>query len=491
MWNQILGAISRDNFLKQLIYLGFIVFVLKVFALPFVQITDSDAVSRIFSAAEWAANPHLIVKGIWGPIHYYLLGTPLMLWNNAVYCPMLVTIIFSVAIIFPVYFFVKQGFSARSAFWVCASLVFCPILFRNSFLPLSETPFLFFVACSLLFLSVGLSQKNSTYFFAAGISITIASGLRYEAWLLMAVWFLLLCWKTSFRAAIVFGLAAGLFPVFWIYQGYIQTGDLLQGISGNYQWIELSGYNESVNWREQLMRVYFFPFSFFIAVGPITIWLIIRKIKETKIPQMAFLNRRYIWFLPFVIIAIFVEYNAISGKLFLQHRFVGTLVLLGAPLWAYCFEKTTSSKLPIISILVTFILSFVWNTDGIKPFPRVSAETIEISKDIEQESTPQTKVILDFWDWEGTFYVALKSYNSSQKIPIIISGAKNDSLGWGKIHNTLAQSTTWVIAIRENSNLHQKLTIEPNRLIIKEENLFFSTTELYNKNGLIILKHSI
>ena len=125
------------------------VFILKLFLLPITQTNDADAISRIFLSIEWMENPIWIKTDVWGPLHYYLNGIFLSIWEDRVIVPKLINLVLSVAYLIPFYYFTKREFNEKGAIYATILLAFCPVLFGTSFLALSNTPFLFFLILSI------------------------------------------------------------------------------------------------------------------------------------------------------------------------------------------------------------------------------------------------------------------------------------------------------------------------------------------------------
>ena len=70
-----------------------IVLIIKLLLLPFSQTTDADAVTRVFLSLDWLDNPSWIKTSVWAPLHFYLNGFGLYLWNNQVLMPKIINIV--------------------------------------------------------------------------------------------------------------------------------------------------------------------------------------------------------------------------------------------------------------------------------------------------------------------------------------------------------------------------------------------------------------
>ena len=159
--------------IKSIYWIVIVIIIIKLLLLPFVQVCDSDAVSRVFYSISWLENPHWIMSYFWAPFHFYLIGFSLTLWRNTIYVPVIVNILLSGFTLIPFYYFTKREFNNNGAIIATIFLAISPILFRNSLMSLSETPYLFFIVVSMNFLSKGIRTNSNLFFLLYGFFITI------------------------------------------------------------------------------------------------------------------------------------------------------------------------------------------------------------------------------------------------------------------------------------------------------------------------------
>jgi 4-amino-4-deoxy-L-arabinose transferase-like glycosyltransferase len=464
---------------KQVYLLCILLLITKLCLLPFAQTVHPDAVSRVFGAIEWMNDPHWIKSAIWCPFHFYLNGIALSIWNNPIYTPKLLNIVFSCLTLIPFFHFVKREFNESGALIATIFLAICPILFRNSFLALAGTSYLFFLVLSTNYLSKALRDKRLFYSVLSGLTIGIAAGIRYEAWLLMMVYWLILVLKKEWRHSFVYGSIAVIFPVIWLITNWIETGDPLFGIHANYTWtLDIMGNNDSVDLESHLRRIWFFPFSFMIALGPpaafITIKMIFSSYKTVRSAAL--------WSIPFWIVFAFVIYNSYGGVLLLQHRFAGTLVVLALPFLAIYFKELTSRKKieALVFGIITVGMTFIYNTDGVMPLPRLHNQDIKImAQTVNDKVDGSSGLVLDFIGWDNTYYIALNSGLSQSNI-IIAKTTKNTPLLVDDIKHNLINFDHGVIVLEENSTLSKLVGPDVNLSKIASDGLQFETTEIYN-----------
>ncbi len=319
---------SENRNLFLLVAIGIII---RLILIPFVQITDADATSRIFIAEKWLENPTILTEGIWPPFHYYFNSIALLISGERLYDPMIFHILITCLTIIPLYHFIKREFSEKGAWFSILFFLFCPIIFRNSFQALSGLPHAFFIAMAVNSISKSIRFTDIKQAIYAGLFMTIAAGFRYEAWLLIAIFTLIFLLFKQFKLVIVFWCFSMIFPVFWMTGNYLAHNDFLFGLTGAYNWnIIAEGVNDTLMFGHKLERLVYFPFSWLFIYSPILAFLVGRIIYQ-KIKRRQLVKSRLIWSLPFWVLSFVFIYKSIEGTLLMQHRFTILLILLSTP----------------------------------------------------------------------------------------------------------------------------------------------------------------
>ena len=442
----------------KLFLLVFSVFVIKICVLPYAQVTDADAVSRIFISDDLFHRASLD-NTTWAPFHFYLGAFSLWCLYDYVYAPLVLNILFSVLTLIPFYFFVKREYSSHSALICAVLLAASPILFRLSFLFLSETPFLFFVVLGMNCLSKAIKENSKINYLFAGLSITIAAGFRYEAWLLCTVLFAVIFVFKKYKEAFYFLFAAALYPLISILQNIYSGENLLMGIAGNSDWtINAMGVNKNVTIEDYLRRVWSFPFFWLIAIGPFTAFFTLKAMFTNK--------EKRIWTIPFWLVLAVMIYSAIQGKLMLHNRFVVTLLVLSLPFVASYFDGLKKNRLLNLFLFVssTFTLGFIYNVDSVSPISRLKDQSaVEIANIIQVEKTNEHALMVDFWSWENSYYVALNSRVPKSKV-VIVDGAPNLPLRENEIVENFSKNAHGFVLLCKESKLYNKAIYERNFL---------------------------
>lgn len=477
--NSASGRIFRD---PEIFVIALVALLIRLVLMNFAQEVDADAVSRVFSSWEWAKSPYWFKTSVWAPFHYYLVGSGLLIWKDILLLPKILNILLSVLMLFPFYYFVRREFNRAGAVYATISLTLSPILFRLGFLCLAEIPGLFFMITAMNFLSKGIRENKNHWMALSGVAMTIAAGFRYESWLIILLFALIIMMGRRWKGSLTFLLFALIFTVIWMLQNYLSTGDPLFSFHANTDWTHISlGINDNVDFEAYLRRLWFYPFSFLIAVGPIAAWIIIRqtgglilKFRFNRLPDL--------WLVPFLLFFGVMLYNSVAGNLLLQHRFTGTLVVLSLP-WIAAVLKDFEMKTirtAIISLLLMIGLSFVYTIGGTSPVPRLKNQAVkELVSVVQKATTPETVLVVDFIGWEDTWYTGLHSGAEPSNILMLASGA-NIGLPADRLKLLLDSSENKMLIIRDDSDLH---------LFLREnQELVMDSKELYRKDQVALIQ---
>jgi hypothetical protein len=434
---------------KEIIIICILSLVVRLIIIPYAQSTDSDAASRVFIARNLLDNFQLLLSGYWGPIHHYFNALSLLIIPGNVYGPEVLSILFAVASCIPLYFFTKNEFNKQGAFFVALIYTFSPVVFKNSFLAMAEVCNAFFILLSMYFLSKGIrSEQKVRYAIYAGLSITVAGGVRFESWEIMAIFFIVLGLFKQWKMIIPFTLTALIFPVYWMIGSQVEQNDFLYSFHSVANFIDSCGYNIEVTKAEHVSRLFFFPISWVLMMTPfisiILLFTFFKKLFSGKINK-----DKFIWLVPFIVMMGTFIYTAYKGTLCTQHRFSITLVLFSVPYFALYFENERYLKLKkiIVFILIALMvpLSFYWarilpykfykaNKDSSSilwtvknsmiiekndAIPFIRDKSVDaFSKSINMQITSEKGLILDFIGWDKTYYIALNTGLSNKNIYI-------------------------------------------------------------------------
>lgn len=170
---------------KDIIILITLGLIIRFILLPYSQTVHADAISRILNAEWWLSNPHYIIADVWGPLTSYLFGFSIKFLGGKIYGPKIINILFAASTAYPLYWFTRNVFNTRTgAIMVATAYTLTPLIIRNSFQALPAVSCAFFIAASMYHLSNYIKTLKIHYAVIAGVMITLAGALRYEAWIL-------------------------------------------------------------------------------------------------------------------------------------------------------------------------------------------------------------------------------------------------------------------------------------------------------------------
>jgi hypothetical protein len=472
---------------NQLLYIIVTIGVLlRIAFIPFVQITDADATSRILIAETWIETPTFLTDGIWLPIHNYFISLSLIISGERIYGPAIFHIIITCLTIVPLYHFTKREFSEKGAWFAIVFYLLCPIIFRNSFQALSGLPHAFFIALALNSVSKSIRFNDLKQAIYAGIFMTVAAGFRYEAWLIIALFtFIFLLFK-KIKLVIYFWGFSMIFPLFWMIGNYIAHNDFLFGLA--------IAENDNVAFGIKIERLSYFPFSWFFIYSPILAFLVGRKIYQ-KIKTKQLIKSRLIWSIPFWLLLLVFTFKSYEETLLMQHRFTILLILFSTPFISIIFENIQWNRIKAISFGVIFMtlipLSYLWmkipyenlfkfsdtlnyvfahiregSKDTFEAIPRISNQNFVAHSDlINRELKKDRGLILDFTSWDNTFYLAVNS-NVSPKQIFILDGSENGETDLENLKERIQKYPKGVFLINHNSRFSQNHKIEGTSLFL-------------------------
>jgi len=442
---------------------------IRLIAIPFSRPDQADAVTRIFIAQTWMANPEFISSGVWGPLHTYLIAAILYVWDDAVYAPVFQNCLFSAAVAIPLYFFVKREWDEIAALFVACLYLAYPVAIHYGLVAMTEIPYIFFIALALLALSHARSENgNWKHALSAGLIITMASALRYEAWGLIPFLGLLL-WK-KWKELLIFFAASSIFPVFWLIGSYLEYGDPFYSFTWSVDWnLNVSLGNEGLTAVDIINRLIYFPRALFFGLTPLAFLACAAGI----ILVLYHRKKQWVWLIPFVALFLTYTLNAVNGKLTTQIRYSLNLAIFIIPFAAEWFLRQKDARRFLFSAIVVgsmLPLSYLhyiipWPFDFPHPVPKqisflpqVEQSTVRISEyQIQQSEQYAGGLLLDFYDWSETYYIALMSRKNAANI-FIMPGEVNEPLDMNELNAFMKNNPTGIIVLTQKPRFMQ---IEP------------------------------
>ncbi len=459
----------------------------KLLLLPFTQAIDADGVSRVYLSMELANNFHIIKSGIWPPLFFYIMGEALKIYYSQKYTLLIVNILLSVAALFPLFFLMKRFFDNKIAFILCLIFSLSPIVFRLSLITLAETSFYFFIISGVIILVIGLVEKRSFYVLIAGLLFSIAGGCRYESWMLALLVAIIITLNFSLKQAVLFIIPAMLFPLYWLVSNYYNSQHMLS----SFTWIaDAVQMNKFDSLESFFRRIWWFPLSLMFAFGPVAFYFFIREIinvcKNRKTQKLPF--QLLIMF--FVVFLIWI-FNCLRGSLLLQHRFSLTLFLLSFPFLGFYFKNKIKHtlKIALLFAVTSFFLAFCYSSKGARPIPRLlNKDAYNVSQIIKENITSDSGFINDFWDWEGTYFLAFESGLPLQNI-FIAGNELSDEKVKSRLMSVLQAHHEGCILFYRKGNLFHNVSFYQNFMNINGTDIQIEISSIFSNKDIEVYKY--
>ena len=397
----------------------------RLVVLPFATTDGGDAVTRTWAAMRWLADPELITHGVWGPLHFYLVGAALAVVPDPIHTPVVLHIGFALAASCLIYFFTREEFaSSRAALVIAALYALYPVAIRNSVSVRSETVFVVGLLAAMLLLALARGERGRPAHAAgAGLALTLAAMLRYEAWLLLPFLALLL-WRKP-RLALLFGAVAMIHPLIWMVGNWVEFGDPLHSINWASRWErELMGRADRgvvALARQAIAYPYHILLGMNLLVGLLA--------AAGALTALWTRDRASVWLVPLVGLCSLMLLSIMRGSLVPKLNYTltaGTMLLpfaaivlrrLGIDAWSP--RRYRASSIALLGTIAA--ISCVASWDGLKFAPLARRVAVSSIPTIENQAIalslppfiaqglhgPDEGLITDFYGWGATFYVAL------------------------------------------------------------------------------------
>lgn len=310
----------------------------------------------------------------------------------------------------------------------------------------------------------------------AGLSVTVASMLRYEAWLLLP--FLSVPLMRRPKHAAVFVAVALMHPVFWMIGNALAYDDPLYALSTISSWrVEIMGHVPVVGILPGAGRLWRFigetavgltlPASLLIAAG------VIRSLFKRRVQA--------IWLIPSLGLFLVFAASAFQDSLVVQFRYTTTFGLLLIPYVASSLEwlridnwsagRSRVAAAVLVASMGVFTVEPFWESLPVARHLVFRAAPSDLDKKsarelqgmIERAALPRTDraLILDFVGFTVTPGIALQSKLHPRQI-CKTSGQTNVPLTSAQLEAFLTANRSGVLVTRPSSKLtaHLKLDSE-------------------------------
>jgi 4-amino-4-deoxy-L-arabinose transferase-like glycosyltransferase len=205
----------------------------------------ADSITRSLLSQNWAHAPFMIwhpnqATSVWLPLPFYINGLALMIWDNVILVPRLISFVCALAAL-PVFFFLSRRLFGSEKAWIataCFSLFSLHIKYGN--IAGSESIYVLLMLTVIYACLFYLDRPSVGSWLLLSLALLGAAMTRIEAWILIAyipVVVIFRRWRIDgcFRAGKLLGAVstaclATLFVVAWMYGSQQHYGDILYSL---------------------------------------------------------------------------------------------------------------------------------------------------------------------------------------------------------------------------------------------------------------------
>jgi hypothetical protein len=241
-----------------------------------------DAVSRTELAIRWAEHPHWISSfgdgaRQFGPLHLYLIGIGYAVIGHKLLVGRLVSLVFGVATVWPLWGLTRRLFGWRAAAVAVAGLSVWGMHLQMSTTAGSEALGLFLVLAMLSLFARGLEENRFAPIAYAALVLNLACATRYDCWAFIPLFVVLLFLQDKDKVAattraIFFGLMALPFPLVWMQGNERAFGDPFMPIhfieDFHKGWVA-DGVARWSEWGYRAQNLFFWPGAALLTLTPI------------------------------------------------------------------------------------------------------------------------------------------------------------------------------------------------------------------------------
>jgi 4-amino-4-deoxy-L-arabinose transferase-like glycosyltransferase len=408
----------------------------RCLAFLFSSNNGGDAFARAATTAQWLQHPSLTLDVSipdWPPVHFWLMAAVSSIVGDVTLGSRLLSLICgSISL----WFFWRL---AKTVIGDSAGLVsFIVFTFYSLHIGYSATSSS--EACYLLFVLLGLNEffanrrgRSPTHLAAGGLYLSIAAGIRFEAWVIIFILGLILLATCAIRSAdsasreisslVVFSVSAGMWPIVWMLHEWRVYGNPFYAFTYNRDLIPAQ--LAVAPSHSGLYQVLLQPGVLLLTLTPLTvacsIYGMVLMVKARKSPELVILISG------FAVIQTYVFATHRSLALARYSLTLGTFLALvsGYGIWEISnrylniHEKTLDYSVAFLMALTTLsilVLSMVHNpyTDkfrSVSPLQQFAVHVEEVAAFLHPHLTPSDHVILDNYNSEANILAAALGFS--------------------------------------------------------------------------------
>jgi 4-amino-4-deoxy-L-arabinose transferase-like glycosyltransferase len=218
---------------------------LRVVFFFFATNNGGDALARATVTAEWLQHPTWALEFAgphWLPLHFWMMAVFSVLVHNVMLGSRLLSLLLGTVSLWVFWCLARELYGIRAALLSLVIFTFYSLDVGYSTTSSSEATYLAFVLAALLCFFLYRKAGSLRLLALSGTLLTIAAGVRYEAWVFIFLMGALLVLnppdrgyfsKPHLSGIAAFACTACLWPIFWMIVQWRNDGDPLFGIHHN------------------------------------------------------------------------------------------------------------------------------------------------------------------------------------------------------------------------------------------------------------------
>jgi Dolichyl-phosphate-mannose-protein mannosyltransferase len=379
--------------------------VLRIASFCLSENAGGDALARVGLTAQWLQNPSLKFHfDVWLPIHFWMIGAMSLIGGNVELAGRLLSLILGIASIVAFWKLTEELDGLETAIFSSILFAFYSLHIAYSVTSSCDVPYLFFVLMGLALFFRWRRLGGYSLLCFAGLSLTLGSGIRYEAWVVIFALDLILLYRRQWQAFGFFAPVSGLWPGFWMAYEWLTRGNPLYAPVLNHSWVarDLSFYGTVMKYRLLLP-----PGVILITLSPLVligVLFSVRYIAKQKglLGEFAFVACFF---------ALVTFYQIFSGGVMAFARYTLTLgtmaaILSGIGLRQILPYKKLAVGVMILNLAALVILSFVDNpfinkVRSVSPVLRFVPYLHDTGKFLKRHLGQNDAVVIDDYNYEA------------------------------------------------------------------------------------------
>ena len=389
-----------------------------------------DALSRAAITAKWLQHPNLSLDFAdpnWPPVHFWLMAGLSLLVRNVVLGCRLLSLLFGTFSVWVFWRLAREIYGERAALLSLVLFAFYSLHIAYSTTSSSEATYLGLLLAAMLCFFLYRHANELRWLAIAGLLLSIDAGIRYEAWVFIFMMSLLLVFISGknkfagwqhFQSLLVFGLTAGIWPVFWMIHEWRTYGNPLFALSNNYASIpEQLAVNPA---HAGLYQVILVPGVILLTLTPLVFlggfYALLLAIRETRTREIALLTVGFALF-QFRTIATggslaMARYTLTDGILIALLAGYGLLRLLEK--WPVCsYSSCVLLTAAIIAINLMAIIGcsvketkFTDKFRSVSPLLQYPTRIDEVGRFLRPRLGPSDSVVIDDYNTDSNIVAA-------------------------------------------------------------------------------------